>query len=66
MYLLYLRDEELVAQEFDERAGEVRGTPRLLVDGIGKVALPAVMPTLVSPQAVRLPIRAADLWRLPL
>ena len=49
-YLLYLRDEELVAQEFDERAGEVRGTPRLLVDGIGKVALPAVMPTLgVSP-----------------
>jgi Tol biopolymer transport system component len=49
-FLLYLRDEGLVAQEFDERAGEVRGVPRVLVDGIGRVANPALMPTVgVSP-----------------
>jgi dipeptidyl aminopeptidase/acylaminoacyl peptidase len=45
-YILYLRENGLVAHEFDERAGSVRGTPRLLVDNIGKVASPAYMPTL--------------------
>jgi Tol biopolymer transport system component len=50
MFLLYLRDDDLLAQEFDERAGEVRGRPRVLVDGIGRVAAPALMPTAgVSP-----------------
>lgn len=44
-YILYARDDGLVAQEFNERAGEVRGTPRPIVDNIGKVANPAYMPT---------------------
>jgi serine/threonine protein kinase len=44
-YILYARDDGLVAHEFDERAGTVRGTPRVLVDNIGKVASPAYMPT---------------------
>ena len=49
-YLLYLRDEELVAHEFDLSAGQVVGTPRLLIDGIGRVANPPIMPTVgVSP-----------------
>jgi eukaryotic-like serine/threonine-protein kinase len=45
-YLLYLRDDALVAHEFDERAGEVRGSPRMVVDGIGTVANPPLMPTI--------------------
>jgi Tol biopolymer transport system component len=44
-YLLYVRDDALVAQAFDERAGAVRGTPRLLVDNIGLVANPPFLPT---------------------
>jgi hypothetical protein len=44
-YLLYLRDEELVSQEFDEAAGEVRGAPRRIVENIGRVANPAIVPT---------------------
>ena len=52
-YLLYARDEELVAHEFDERSGQVRGSPRMVVDGIGKVANPALLPTVgVSPSGV--------------
>src|SRR5262249_31073911 len=50
LYLLYMRDDALVASEFDERAGETRGTPRVIVDNIGRVANPAYMPTVgVSP-----------------
>jgi serine/threonine protein kinase len=49
-YLLYLRNDALVAQEFDERAGVVKGMPRRIVDHIGRVANPAIMPTAgVSP-----------------
>jgi eukaryotic-like serine/threonine-protein kinase len=49
-YLLYLQDEALVAQEFDQAAGRVRAMPRVVVDGIGRVATPALMPTAgVSP-----------------
>jgi dipeptidyl aminopeptidase/acylaminoacyl peptidase len=43
-FLLYIRDEALVAQEFDEGSGHVRGSPRLLVDNIGKVANPPLRP----------------------
>ena len=45
-FLLYARDEALVAQEFDEASGQVRGSPRLLVDGIGKVASPPIRPAI--------------------
>jgi Tol biopolymer transport system component len=49
-YLVYLRDDALVAHEFDEHAGVVKGTPRLIVDHIGRVGNPAWMPTAgVSP-----------------
>ncbi len=52
-YLLYLRDDALVAHEFDVTAGEVVGTPRLLVDSIGRVANPPILPTVgVSPAGV--------------
>ena len=44
-YLLYLQDEALVAQEFDDASGQVRATPRIVVDGIGRVASPSLMPT---------------------
>jgi eukaryotic-like serine/threonine-protein kinase len=49
-YLLYLQDDALVAREFDEKTSEVRGGPRVLVGNIGRVANPALMPTIgVSP-----------------
>jgi hypothetical protein len=52
-YLLYQRDDALVAHEFDETTGEVRGVPRVLIDGIGKVATGGLMPTLgVSPRGI--------------
>jgi len=52
-YLLYLRNDSLVAHELDERAGAVTGTPRVLIDRIGRVANPAILPTLgVSPGGV--------------
>ena len=44
-YLVYARDEALVAHEFDESSVQLRGTPRVIVDGIGKVANPAIRPT---------------------
>jgi eukaryotic-like serine/threonine-protein kinase len=44
-YILYARDDGLVAQEFNENTGEVPGTPRLIVSNIGRVANPAYMPT---------------------
>ena len=44
-YLLYARDQALVAHEFDEDRGQVRGAPQIVVDGIGKVANPALRPT---------------------
>jgi Tol biopolymer transport system component/predicted Ser/Thr protein kinase len=49
-YLLYLREPDLVAQEFDQASGTVRGNAVVLVDNIGRVATPAVMPSVgVSP-----------------
>jgi Tol biopolymer transport system component/predicted Ser/Thr protein kinase len=52
-YLLYLREGSLMAQEFDEKAGRVRGNARVLVDSIGRVASPPVRPSVgVSPAGV--------------
>jgi len=45
-YLLFLRVADLMAQEFDERAGKVLGEPVVLIPRIGRVANPAVMPAL--------------------
>ena len=52
-YLMYLRDEALVVHELDEAAGRMRGTPRVLIEGMGRVANPPMMPTLgISPSGV--------------
>jgi Tol biopolymer transport system component len=52
-YLLYMRLADLVVQEFDERAGVVRGAPRVLVNDIGRVATPPLRPSVgVSPSGV--------------
>jgi eukaryotic-like serine/threonine-protein kinase len=52
-YLLYVRDDALVAHEFDEASGDLRGSPRIVVDAVGKVANPALRPTVgVSPSGV--------------
>ena len=52
-YLVYARDDALVAHEFDDGSGQLRGTPRVIVDAIGKVANPAIRPAVgVSPSGV--------------
>jgi len=44
-HLLYLREQSLMAQEFDEGSGIVRGDPAVLVAAIGTVANPPIRPT---------------------
>jgi dipeptidyl aminopeptidase/acylaminoacyl peptidase len=44
-YLLFVRTGDLLVQEFDETAGVVRGSPKVLVTGIGLVANPPLRPT---------------------
>jgi serine/threonine protein kinase len=52
-YLLYFRDASLMAQELDGRTGTVRGSPFVLVDGIGLVGNPPIRPAVgVSPGGV--------------
>jgi eukaryotic-like serine/threonine-protein kinase len=52
-YLLFLRAPDLMAQEFDEPSGTLRGTPTVLVADIGQVANPPVRPTVgVSPSGI--------------
>ena len=52
-YLLYLREQDLVAQEFDEQTGTVRGREMVVVPGVGAVANPAVRPAVgVSPRGI--------------
>ena len=49
-YLVYARDDSLVAHEIDQRTAQLRDSPHVIVDNIGKVANPAYMPTAgVSP-----------------
>jgi Tol biopolymer transport system component len=43
-FILYLRDRDLVAQEFDDRAGRVGGRETVAVSGIAAVANPAIRP----------------------
>jgi hypothetical protein len=43
-YLLYMLAPDLMAQEYDEASGTVRGEPSVLVSEIAQVALPAVRP----------------------
>ena len=51
IYILYLREDALVAHEFDPETEQVRGVPRVIVESIGKVASPPVLPTIgVSPR----------------
>ena len=45
-YLLYLREHDLMAQEFDDRAGTVRGREVIVVPGIGTVGNPAIRPSI--------------------
>ena len=52
-YLLYLRDPSLVAQEFDEASGKVRGSAMVLVSEIGRVGGGGTRPTVgVSPTGI--------------
>jgi Tol biopolymer transport system component/predicted Ser/Thr protein kinase len=43
-YLFYLQEPDLFAAEFDVKTGTIRGTPFVLVPGIGEVASPPVKP----------------------
>jgi Tol biopolymer transport system component len=45
-FLLYLRERDLVAQEFDDRAGTVRGPEVVVVPSVGTVANPALRPAI--------------------
>jgi Tol biopolymer transport system component/predicted Ser/Thr protein kinase len=44
-WMLYLRDPDLLAVEFDVPSGSVRGDPVVLVPNIGIVAIPPVKPS---------------------
>ena len=52
-YLLYMRAQDLMVHEFDERSGTVRGDPRPLLHDIGHVANPPIRPAVgVSPSGI--------------
>ncbi len=52
-YLLYLREDSLEGQEFDEKAAIVRGSAFLLIDRIGVVGTPPIRPSVgVSPSVL--------------
>jgi Tol biopolymer transport system component len=52
-WLLYLVEASLMAQEFDEKAAAVRGSPFVLVDQIGRVGSPTILPSVgTSPRGV--------------
>jgi Tol biopolymer transport system component len=44
-YLFFVRATDLLVQEFDETAGVVRGSPKVLVTDVGMVANPPLLPT---------------------
>jgi Tol biopolymer transport system component len=53
VYLLYLRESDLYAQEFDERSGSLRGNPMLVVSNVRRLASPAVAAAVgVSPSGI--------------
>jgi Tol biopolymer transport system component len=51
-YLLSVRNTDLLAQEFDEAAGQVRGSPKVIVNGIGLVANPPRQPAVSAANGV--------------
>src|SRR5262249_55654255 len=51
-YLLFLRESDLMAQEFDEASGRVLGNPVLLIERIGRVSESAVLPKVLPAVAV--------------
>jgi Tol biopolymer transport system component len=52
-YLLYLRESDLLGQEFEERSGTLRGKPVLVVSDVGRVANPAIRAAVgVSPAGI--------------
>jgi Tol biopolymer transport system component len=52
-YLLYLRESDLFAQEFEERSGTLRGKPMLVVSDVGRVAEPPIRAAVgVSPAGI--------------
>jgi eukaryotic-like serine/threonine-protein kinase len=52
-YLLFLRSSDLLAQEFDESSGSVRGSPVVVISDIGKVASPPIRAAFgVSPAGI--------------
>jgi len=59
-YLLFLREADLMAQEFDENAGKVVGEPVVLIRRIGRVANPAVMPAVGVSRSGVLAYQSAD------
>jgi hypothetical protein len=52
-YLLYLQESDLFGQEFEERSGNVRGKPVLVVSNIGSIATAAIRAAVgVSPVGI--------------
>jgi Tol biopolymer transport system component len=51
-YLLFVRNSDLVAQEFDETAGVVRGSSKVIVNDIGLVANPPLRPAVGASNGV--------------
>ncbi len=52
-YLLFMRDSDLFAQEFEPKAGVLRGSATLVASNVGRVANPRVKPAVgVSPAGV--------------
>src|SRR4029453_10561515 len=51
-YLLFVRNSDLVAQEFDETAGVVRGSPKVIVNAIGLGANPPLRPAVGASSGV--------------
>ena len=45
-YMLYMRSSNVMAQPFDEASGKLVGEPTAILDSVGRVASPAVTPTL--------------------
>ncbi|HEY4362735.1 MAG TPA: protein kinase [Bryobacteraceae bacterium] len=46
MYLLYMRRVNVIAQQFDPSTGKLLGEPTAILDNVGRVANPALMPAL--------------------
>jgi hypothetical protein len=51
-YLLFVRNTDLLAQEFDETAGVVRGAPKVIVNDVGLVANPPLRPAVGAANGV--------------